>query len=144
MKTMARKLGRARKHSPVEMEAAYVHAMWPETNLDDTEEVLTMLFVGKDIVKGTRAIDDFFLDWADMKWVEPSDMSKGGWEIRHVASKNNREGRDKPIWLPCVTGCTGDICMGENGQWVKSKFCPAHVGKHAKWLQARDACVPCD
>ena len=109
MTTMARKLGRARTHSPVEMEVAYVQAMWEATDLDDTEEVQTLFFVGKDIVKGTRSIDDFFLDWADMTWCEASETQKVGWEIRPVASKNNREQRDKPIGLPCVTGCTGNI-----------------------------------
>eukprot|EP00966_Prymnesium_polylepis_P122101 2822508-Prymnesium_polylepis.2 len=65
---MARRLGRARQHSPVEMEAAYVHAMWEHTDLDNTEEVQTLFYVAKNIVKGTRAApaDDFFLDWSDM------------------------------------------------------------------------------
>ena len=43
------------------LQAAYVHAMWEHTNLDDTEEVQTLFFIAKDIVKGTRAVDDFFL-----------------------------------------------------------------------------------
>ena len=141
---MARKLGRARKHSPVEMEAAYVHAMWKETDLDDTEEVQTLFFVAKDIVKGTRAIDDWALDWHGMKWVKASTTQTAGWEIAHVASKNNREQRDKPIGLPCVTGCTGEICKGANGEWVKGPICPAHIGWRVKQLQARDACVPCE
>ena len=66
--------------------------MWEHTNLDDTEEVLTLFFIAKDIVKGTRAVDDFFLDWADMEWVEGTTTQSPGWKIKHVASKNNREG----------------------------------------------------
>ena len=96
----------------VTLQAAYVHAMWEHTNLDDTEEVQTLFFIAKDIVKGARAVDDFFLDWADMEWVDATETQSSGWQIRHVASKNNREGRDKPIGLQCITGCCGDIVKG--------------------------------
>ena len=113
-------------------------------DLDDTEEVQTLFFVGKDIVTGRRSEDDFWLDWTDMEWAEASATQSAGWKIRHVASKNNREGSNKPIGLPCVTGCCGDICTDAEGNWVKGKLCPAHLGKHAKWLMARDACVPCE
>ena len=85
---MARKLGRARRQAAVEMEAAYVLAMWEATDLDDTEEVQTLFAVAKNVVKGTRSIDDYFLDWADMTWCEASATQKAGWEIRPVASKN--------------------------------------------------------
>ena len=118
--------------------------MWEHTNLDDTEEVLTLFFIAKDIVKGTRAVDDFFLDWADMEWVEGTTTQSPGWKIKHVASKNNREGYDRPIGLPCITGCCGEISRDAAGGWVKGRLCPAHLGKHAKLLQARDACVPCE
>ena len=86
--------------------------MWEHTNLDDTEEVQTLFFIAKDIVKWTRAVDDFFLDWADMEWVDATETQSSGRQIRHGASKNNREGRDKPIGLQCITGCCGDIVKG--------------------------------
>ena len=73
-------------------QVAYVHAMWEHTDLDDTEEVQTLFFVGKDIVTGRRSEDDFWLDWTDMEWAEASATQSAGWKIRHVASKNNREG----------------------------------------------------
>ena len=42
-----------------------------------------------------------------------------------------------------MTGCTGDVKQDAMGKWIKPcVLCPAHLGWHAKALQARDACVP--
>ena len=62
---------------------------------------------------------------------------------RYSWEKNNPEGRYKPAGLPCVTGCAGDVKQDAMGKWIKPcVLCPAHLGWHAKALQARDACVP--
>ena len=42
-----------------------------------------------------------------------------------------------------MTGCVGDVKKDAEGKWMKPcVLCPAHLGWHAKVLQARDACVP--
>jgi hypothetical protein len=145
MSTLAKVLGRGRAWSPIQIRAAYVDAMWRATDLNNTEEVLTLFYILKGIIKGTRASDDFFLDWSDMSFIEASEAQRAGYEIRHVGSKNNREQRDKPTALACATGCPGAICMDKDGKWVRgSKLCPVHMGRHAHCLHARDAGVSCD
>ena len=62
--------------------------------------------------------------------------------VRYSWSKNNKEQRDKPKGLPCVTGCKGEMKKGADGKWVApSVLCPVHIGRHAKLLQSLDAGV---
>ena len=62
--------------------------------------------------------------------------------MRYSWSKNNKEQRDKPKGLPCVTGCKGEMKKGADGKWVApSVLCPVHIGRHAKLLQSLDAGV---
>ena len=62
--------------------------------------------------------------------------------VRYSWSKNNKEQRDKPKGLPCVTGCKGEMNKGADGKWVApSVLCPVHIGRHAKLLQSLDAGV---
>ena len=62
--------------------------------------------------------------------------------MRYSWSKNNKEQRDKPKGLPCVTGCKGSVKKGADGKWVApSVLCPVHIGRHAKLLQSLDAGV---
>ena len=63
-------------------------------------------------------------------------------EVRYAWSKNNKEQRDKPKGLVCVTGCEGGMKRGADGEWAAPRcLCPVHIGRHAKLLQARDAGV---
>ena len=63
-------------------------------------------------------------------------------EVRYAWSKNNKEQRDKPKGLACVTGCEGGMKRGADGEWAAPRcLCPVHIGRHAKLLQARDAGV---
>ncbi|EOD25628.1 hypothetical protein EMIHUDRAFT_457487 [Emiliania huxleyi CCMP1516] len=56
---------------------------------------------------------------------------------------SNQRWDSLPAGLPCVTGCVGDVKKDAEGKWMKPcVLCPAHLGWHAKVLQARDACVP--
>ena len=62
--------------------------------------------------------------------------------MRYSWSKNNKEQRDKPKGLQCVTGCKGELKKGADGKWVAPcVLCPVHIGRHAKLLQALDAGV---
>ena len=59
---MAKKLSRHRKHSPEVLVSAYVESAYEVMDPDNTEEVLTTLYMAKNIVMGTRAADEFLLD----------------------------------------------------------------------------------
>lgn len=138
---MAKKLTRHRKHSPDVLLAAYVEAAYEVMDPDNTEEVLTTLYMAKNIVMGTRAADEFLLDWSDVSFEEVSATQHGGVTIRPVLSKNNREGQDRPRGLHGRTGA-GAVKRGADGKWVlPEKLCPVRLAAHAQVLLARDAGV---
>lgn len=55
LKTMARKLGRGRKHVPKALQLSIVKAVLETTDLDDTEEVLISAYMVKNVVRGSAA-----------------------------------------------------------------------------------------
>jgi hypothetical protein len=138
---MAKKLTRHRKHSPEVLLSAYVESAYEVMDPDNTEEVLTTLYMAKNIVMGTRAADEFLLDWSDVSFEEASATQHGGATIRPVLSKNNREGQDRPRGLHGRTG-GGAVKRGADGKWVlPEKLCPVRLAEHARVLLARDAGV---
>ena len=80
-KIMAKKLGRHRKHSPEVIKVAYVRAVYACMDLGNAEEVLTAAYMAKNLVKGTRAADEFLLDWTDVEFIAPSGSTAGGLHI---------------------------------------------------------------
>ena len=140
-KKMAQKLGRARRHSPEVLQVAYVQAVFETIDLNNTEEVLTAAYEAKNIVSGTRAQDEFLLDWDDVAFHEASDVQRGGATFKPVVSKNNREGTDRPYGVMCPSSCQGGVLRCDDGKWTAKSLCPVHLLQHARVLQARDAGV---
>lgn len=56
MKTLARKCSRARFYSPEVLQKEYVRAAFECVDWDDTEEVMTLFYMAKDLVQGRRKI----------------------------------------------------------------------------------------
>ena len=94
---MAKKLTRHRKHSPNVLLSAYVEAAYEVMDPDNTEEVLTTLYMAKNIVMGTRAADEFLLDLSDVSFEEASATQHGGVTIRPVLSKKGGFGENTPF-----------------------------------------------
>ena len=64
MATMARKCSRARYYSPEELREEYVRAVFESCDFGDTEEVTTLYYIAKGMVKGRRAAAKKRLAWA--------------------------------------------------------------------------------
>jgi hypothetical protein len=98
----------------------------------------------KNVVHGTRAQDEFMLDWSDVTpCTECEDGGEGdeegggrGVAIAPQGSKNNKAQRDrvKPLW--CRAGCCGAVERTETGGLRVERVCPACLLLHAKALQA--------
>ena len=70
MNTMACKCTRARYYSPEELREEYVRAVFESCDFGGTEEVTTLYYIAKGMVKGRRAADELFLEWGDVDRVE--------------------------------------------------------------------------
>ena len=70
MATMARKCSRARYYTPEELREEYVRAVFESCDFGNTEEVTTLYYIAKGLVKGRRAADELFLEWGDVDRVE--------------------------------------------------------------------------
>ena len=69
------------------MHAAFVCVDW-----DETEEVLTLFYIAKDLVQGRRAADELMLDWDDMKQLDPTASTAGGMVSAHVLNHSRLVG----------------------------------------------------
>ena len=57
-------------------------------DLESAEEVITGAYMASDIVQGTRAIDQLFLDWSNITYVGVADVSLKFRRVRwHHASQ---------------------------------------------------------
>ena len=96
----------ARKCTPEELREEYVRAVFESCNFDDTEEVTTLYYIAKGMVKGRRAADELFLEWGDVDRVDATEsMTMSAGKVRQ-----------RPHWrlhsqprTACVT-CTGRVC----------------------------------
>ena len=84
MATMARKCSRARYYSPEELREEYVRAVFESCDFGNTEEVTTLYYIAKGMVKGRRAADELFLEWGDVDRVEATASTAAG-QVRHSA-----------------------------------------------------------
>ena len=80
-------LGRKRRHVPDALPLEFVAPLLETCNLNSAEEVLITAYIGKNLVKGTRAQDEYLLDWADVQ--------------RHTAAE---EGGSEGLALQCLGG----------------------------------------
>ena len=99
MKTMARKCTRARLYSPEQMHEKYVRAAFECVEWDDTEEVLMLFYISKDMVQGRRAADELMLDWDDVKQLDSTAMTVGGMVSAHVSNYS------RLLWLVSKSIC---------------------------------------
>ena len=99
MKTMARKCTRARLYSPEQMREEYVRAAFECVEWDDTEEVLMLFYISKDMVQGRRAADELMLDWDDVKQLDSTAMTVGGMVSAHVSNYS------RLLWLVSKSTC---------------------------------------
>ena len=137
--TMAKHLGRGRRYVPLMMQKAFVEAVLQTVDLDDAEEVLIAAYLSKNLVKGTRANDEWRLDWRNVKEHAASgDGGHAGMCFDYGKSKNNMEQRERPNALHCTSTCKGTVERDPNGKLLFASFCPVHLLLHAKSLQARD------
>ena len=78
MATMARKCSRARYYSPEELREEYVRAVFESCDFGNTEEVTTLYYIAKGLVKGRRAADELFLEWGDVDRVDATASTSAG------------------------------------------------------------------
>ena len=66
-------------------------------------------YVGKNIVKGTRAADEHMLDWSDVTFQEVDATGKqhAGATYKNQVTKNNRTQEDRTKAMQCTSACTG-------------------------------------
>ena len=74
----AQVFARARYYSPEELREEYVRAVFESCNFDDTEEVTTLYYIAKGLVKGRRAADELFLEWGDVDRVDATASTSAG------------------------------------------------------------------
>jgi len=60
----------ARYYSPEELREEYVRAVFESCDFGGTEEVTTLYYIAKGMVKGRRAADELFLEWGDVDRVD--------------------------------------------------------------------------
>lgn len=75
---MARKCSRARYYSPEELREEYVRAVFESCDFGNTEEVTTLYYIAKGLVKGRRAADELFLEWGDVDRVDATASTSAG------------------------------------------------------------------
>ena len=168
LKSLEKRLGRTRRYVPECLKTQVLKDVLQSIDLENTEEVVMGAYMGSNVLHGRRAIDQFFLDWANVTWheayqalsaTEDEEASaraqegggaaseqpccgKRGLGIHHQTTKNNRPQVEKgPKPLYCVTGCDRTVKRTQDGKLAFTSFCPVHFLLHAKALQARDAGV---
>jgi hypothetical protein len=96
-----------------------------------------MSYVGKNVVKGTRAQDEYMLDWSNVSFEEADATGKqhAGAKYKNQSTKNSKEQRDRTKAMHCTSGCTGKVERNEQGKLVVKTYCPAHFDQHLKMLQ---------
>ena len=117
-------------------------------------------YIGKNVIKGTRAQDEYMLDWSHVTFREADATGKqhAGATYKNQATKNNRIQEDRTKAITCTTGCkgagqrphmqagctelrcfrrlAGKVEMDKHGKLVVASYCPAHFDQHLKSLQA--------
>ena len=61
-----------------ELREEYVRAVFESCDFGNTEEVTTLYYIAKGMVKGRRAADELFLEWGDVDRVEATASTAAG------------------------------------------------------------------
>ena len=69
------------------------------------------LYVGGNVVTGTRAEDEWKVDWKHVKFQFGAGKKQPGLTKHMQASKNNREQRDRETALQCTSACKGERAL---------------------------------
>eukprot|EP00966_Prymnesium_polylepis_P331451 7387011-Prymnesium_polylepis.1 len=100
-------------------------------------EAQDLFNVTKNVVHGTRAHDEYLLDWSDVAQMEASEAASGGLNVQHVATKTNKKQCTRKKGLMCTSVCPGALAVTSEGLIDLSRFCVAHLGLHVRKLQAQ-------
>lgn len=81
-----------------------------QVDLLATDEVAMLSYIGKNVIKGTRAQDEYMLDWSNVTFKE-ADSTGGkqhaGATYKNQSTKNNKAQEDRTKAITCTTGCKG-------------------------------------
>ena len=142
MASLEMQMGRAVAHKTAYIEPAHLRAVQGEVDLENQNEVCMVSYMSKNVVKGSRAQTEGWLDWAHVRFVEKSAERAGGNVYHQQCDKDNKKQVDREKPLHCTSTCQGKVERGEDGKLKLETFCPAHFDQHLKSLQARDVGVP--
>ena len=96
-----------------------------------TDEVAMLSYVGKNVIKGTRAQDEYMLDWSNVTFKEADSTGKqrAGATYKNQTTKNNKAQEDRTKAITCTTGCKGECsALGRNRTEREHKACHNVLG----------------
>jgi hypothetical protein len=87
-------------------------------NLCATKEVAMLSYVGKNVVKGTRAQDEYMLDWSNVTFREVDETGKqhAGATYKNQSTKNNKTQEDRTMAVCCTSSCKGVCCKAKHSR----------------------------
>ena len=88
-------------------------------------QTLTAAYVGKNVVDGNRASQEFFLGWEEVEEGASSEGEVLGVQTHVGQTKVDRVQKGEVKALPCTTDCTGEVELDEDGRFDASKMCSA-------------------
>ena len=100
-------------------------------------EAQDLFNVTKNLVHGTRAHDEYLLDWSDVAEMDAAGGGTGGLNFQHVASKTNKKQCTRKKGLMCSSACPGELALTKDGMIDAPRFCVVHLGLHVRELQSQ-------
>ena len=97
-------MGTRAKYSRDASESRLLHV-----DLESPDEVAMLSYIGKNVIKGTRAQDEYMLDWSSVIFEEADATGKqsAGAKYKNQSTKNNKQQRDRVKAIPCTSACKG-------------------------------------
>ena len=138
MSSLENTMGRCVAHKPSMILEPHLRAIQGAVDLENANEVNMVSYMSKNVVKGSRAQTEFLLDWEDVEFCEASGLRCAGAVYHNQSDKDNKSQRgDKAKKaLHCTSTCKGKIERDADGKLCLSSFCPVHMDKHLRSLQA--------
>ena len=80
-----------------------------QVDLLSTDEVAMLSYIGKNVIKCTRAQDEYMLDWSNVTFKEADSTGKqhAGATYKNQSTKNNKAQEDRTKAITCTDGCKG-------------------------------------